>query len=70
MHFSKQNFEIRLREFFERHDPAKVDLAHVLANRFHLHQDEVFQHLTKHYDTNTYHEPSTFKEKLLEILTA
>jgi thioredoxin-like negative regulator of GroEL len=70
MHFTKKHFEIRLQEFFERHDPEKIDLAHIIAERYHLHQDEVFEHLTKHYDKSVYHEPSTFKEKLIEILTA
>jgi hypothetical protein len=71
MHFNKHDFETRLREFFERHDPPKADLAHVLASRFHQHQDEVFEHLTKHYDPHRNDvEPSTFKEKLLAILVA
>ena len=68
MHFTKQHFEQRLREFFERHDPAKEDMAHTIANRYHMHQEEVFEHLTKIYDKTVYHEPNTFKEKLMAIL--
>ena len=68
MHFNKHNFEIRLREFCERHDPAKADLAHVIDSKYHLHQEEVFEHLTKHYDTTKRHEPSNFRELLLDIL--
>jgi hypothetical protein len=59
MTFTKQQFQQRLEEFFERHDPAKVDLSHRIANRYHLHQEQVFFHLTRHYDKGN-HPPENF----------
>jgi len=49
MHRTQQEFEQKLREFFNRHDPAKRDLAPRIAAHFLNHQDEVFEHLSDLY---------------------
>lgn len=49
MHRSLEQFEQKLKEFFERHDPAKIEIAHTIAHRFVNHQDEVFEHLSDLY---------------------
>ncbi len=67
-HLTKQQFELRLKEFFERHDPAKEELAHVIASKFHLHQEQVFEHLTEIYDKHVEHEPHGFREKFMAII--
>ncbi len=64
---SQEHFQKRLEEFFERHDPNKVDRAHRIAHRFHLHQDAVFHHLTKHYD-NGHHAPENFLQFLDQFI--
>jgi hypothetical protein len=45
MHRSKEEFEKKLKEFFDRHDPSKRDVAHLIAAKFHDNQDEIFEHL-------------------------
>lgn len=49
MHRTKEEFEKKLKEFFERHDLDRVALAHRIAEHFVNHQDEVFEHLTELY---------------------
>lgn len=69
MHYKKEEFEKRLKEFFDRHDPAKADMAHTIASKFHLHQEEVFEHLTDLYDPyKDRKEPETLKDKILDVL--
>ena len=46
---SKAEFEQKLKEFFERHDPSKLEIAHTVAAHFIDHQDEVFEHLSEVY---------------------
>lgn len=48
---TKEEFEQKLKEFFERHDHSKIQIAHEIAEHFINHQDEVFEHLS-----NLYHE--------------
>lgn len=68
MHHPIAHFETRLREFFERHDPSKEELAHVIAKRFHLHQDEVFVHLTDIYNRVAPKKEDSLFEMLMKIL--
>lgn len=49
MHEKVAAFEHKLKEFFDRHDPAKTNLAHTIAHRFVNHQEEVFEHLSEVY---------------------
>ncbi len=49
MHRSKEEFEKKLKEFFDRHDPSKRDIAHLIAAKFHDNQDEIFEHLSEVY---------------------
>jgi|GEM_PF-536451 hypothetical protein len=49
MHRSLEDFEQKLKEFFDRHDPAKRGLSHTIAKHFVNHQDEVFEHLSELY---------------------
>jgi hypothetical protein len=49
MHRSKEEFEKKLKEFFDRHDPAKKEVAHLIAAKFHHNQDEIFEHLSEVY---------------------
>lgn len=49
MHRTKEEFEKKLKEFFERHDPKKKHLAHDIAAKFHDNQDEIFEHLAEVY---------------------
>lgn len=49
MHRTKEEFEQKLKEFFDRHDPAKKGLAHSIAAKFHNNQDEIFEHLSEVY---------------------
>ncbi len=49
MHRSLEDFEQKLKEFFDRHDPSKKGLSHTIAKQFVNHQDEVFEHLSELY---------------------
>jgi hypothetical protein len=49
MNYSKELFTQKLIEFFERHDPLKVQLVGDIVNKFNNHQEEVFKHLTTLY---------------------
>ncbi|HAW19178.1 MAG TPA: hypothetical protein DCX14_03265 [Flavobacteriales bacterium] len=46
---TREDFEQKLEEFFERHDDTKMGLAHTLSHRFVNHQNEVFEHLSELY---------------------
>ena len=46
---SREEFEQKLEEFFERHDDTKMGMAHTLSHRFVNHQNEVFEHLSELY---------------------
>ena len=49
MHISLEDFEQKLKEFFDRHDPSKKSISHTIAKHFVNHQDEVFEHLSDLY---------------------
>ncbi len=49
MHRSLEDFEQKLKEFFDRHDKDKKGLSHTIAKHFVNHQDEVFEHLSELY---------------------
>lgn len=49
MNYTKEQFTKKLIEFFERHDPLKVELVQDIVSRFNDQQEEVFKHLTALY---------------------
>lgn len=49
MELTKEQFENKLREFFNRHDKSRLGLAHRIAEKFHGHENLVFEHLTRLY---------------------
>jgi hypothetical protein len=49
MYYSKEMFAQKLREFFERHDPLKIEIVDDIVDRFPNQQEKVFKHLTKLY---------------------
>ena len=49
MHRTKEEFEKKLREFFDRHDKSKKKLAPAIAEKFYNNQDEIFEHLSEVY---------------------
>lgn len=49
MELTKEEFETKLREFFYRHDKSRIGLAHRIAEKFHGHENIVFEHLTRLY---------------------
>tara|TARA_B110000046_G_C12925255_1_gene368969 strand:- start:464 stop:649 length:186 start_codon:yes stop_codon:yes gene_type:complete len=46
---TREEFENKLEEFFERHDESKIELAHTISHRYVNHQDEIFEHLSDVY---------------------
>ncbi|MDA7744666.1 hypothetical protein N8911_01060 [bacterium] len=46
---TREEFEKKIVEFFQRHDESKIELAHTMSHRFVNHQDEVFEHLSDLY---------------------
>ena len=49
MNYNKDMYAQKLREFFERHDPLKIELVDEIVDRFPNQQEKVFSHLTKLY---------------------
>lgn len=49
MNYSKEEFTKKLIEFFERHDPLKVEVVDEVVEKFNDKQEEVFNHLTQLY---------------------
>ena len=49
MNYSEELFTQKLIEFFERHDPLKVQLVANIVEKFNDQQEEVFKHLTALY---------------------
>lgn len=49
MNYDKDMYAQKLREFFERHDPLKIEMVDEIVDRFPNQQETVFNHLTKLY---------------------
>lgn len=49
MNYTKELFTQKLIEFFERHDPLKVQLVDEIVEKFMNQQEAVFKHLTALY---------------------
>jgi len=42
MNYTREEFQKKIEEFFDRHDSSKRELAHTMSHRFIKHQAEMF----------------------------
>lgn len=49
MNYTREEFQKKIEEFFDRHDSSKRELAHTMSHRFIKHQAEMFEHLSELY---------------------
>ncbi|MDX1652477.1 MAG: hypothetical protein R3277_08300 [Brumimicrobium sp.] len=49
MQYSEDMYAQKLREFFERHDPMKIEIVGDIVDKFPNQQETVFKHLTQLY---------------------
>jgi hypothetical protein len=61
---AKEEFEQRLREFFEHYDEKKLKIVPKIAKKLHRHEELIMNHLHKKYGTGKAREVS--EEELRE----